>query len=157
MKHHSFYLLVLAATFSCIQSSDLKPSDIAEIKELEKGYVDGWFAENQQEAVLKVFDEDVAFIPHHGDDPVIGKENLREFFWPDGIGGIVHSFNHYPDAIEGNNGVAWIRGRFDVKYSWIDQGDTTTTFNEGNYVLIARKKEQEWKIATFIFNDPLAE
>lgn len=138
--------------------SELSEKDILNIKQLESDYVSGWFAQDQQNAVLKVFEDAAVFIPHHGDEPVIGLENLRKFFWPDGVGGIVHDFNHYPDAIEGNSRMAWIRGRFDIKYSWINVSDTTTTINKGNYVLIARKQENStWKIATFIFNDPLAE
>lgn len=90
---------------------------IKDIKQLENDYVKGWFANDPQKAVLNVFEDNVAFIPHHGDKPVVETENLRNFFWPEGIGGIVHNFNHYLDIIEGNNQVAWIRGRFDIEYS----------------------------------------
>lgn len=157
MKYTTTFLFTLGLVFSCSQNTELKQSEIEQIEQLEKDYVNGWFAETPQEAVLEVFEENVVFIPHHGDDAVIGKENLRDFFWPNGTGGIVHYFNHYPDTIEGNQSIAWVRGRFDIKYSWIEELDTVTTLNEGNYVLIARKNKQDWKIATFIFNDPVAQ
>ena len=152
----SFLLLLIAN--SCSVNTELSSTDINDIKQLEDDYVEGWFKENQQEAVLKTFEENVAFIPHHGDKPVIGIKALKDFFWPNGIGGIVNSFNHYPDTIEGNNQVAWVRGRFDINYSWIVEKDTITTVNEGNYVIIARKQDNnQWKIAAFIFNDPVAQ
>ena len=152
------FLVALALCSACNTNMELTEKDILEIKQLEKDYVNGWFEKNQKEAVISVFEKEAAFIPHHGDSPVIGVKNLEAFFWPDGVGGIVHKFNHYPDTIEGNNQIAWIRGRFDIKYSWINNTDTTTTLNEGNYVIIARKqKESQWKIATFIFNDPVAQ
>lgn len=151
-------ILLLFIVGSCNPSIELSANDISEIKQLEKGYVEGWFDDDQQKAVLGVFEDNIAFIPHHGDTPVVGVENLRDFFWPNGVGGIVNSFNHYPDTIEGNSQLAWVRGRFDINYSWVINKDTTTTVNEGNYVLIARKQEDEqWKIATFIFNDPVAQ
>lgn len=135
----------------------LSESDLVAIERLEKTYVEGWFDEDPQTMVLSAFEENAIFIPHHGDLPVIGKNNLKEFFWPNNNGGFVHSFNHYRDTIEGSGNLAWIRGRFDIKYSWIEQKDTTTTINEGNYVMIVRKQENDqWKIATFIFNDPEA-
>ena len=150
--------MILVVLNSCITNNQLSSDDLKKIKQLEDDYVKGWFADNQQKSVLKVFEENVAFIPHHGDKPVVGIKALREFFWPGGKGGIVNSFNHYPDKIEGNNQIAWLRGRFDINYSWIVDKDTTTTLNEGNYVLIARKQEDDqWKIATFIFNDPVAQ
>jgi len=157
------YLIIVLVLFSvintsCVKKQELTKNDIRAIKQLENEYVKGWFADDQQNAVLNTFEENAVFIPHHGDKPVIGTGNLADFFWPDGIGGIVHKFNHFPDTIEGNDEIAWIRGRFDIKYSWINEQDTTTTMNEGNYVLIARKqKNDEWKIATFIFNDPVAQ
>ncbi|TJY37080.1 YybH family protein [Pontimicrobium aquaticum] len=155
-------ILILFITNSCNTSNtkieELSENDLKDIEQLENDYVRAWFDDDQQNAVLNVFEDNVAFIPHHGDKPVVGIENLRNFFWPDGIGGIVNSFNHYPDKIEGNNQVAWVRGRFDIKYSWIIDKDTTTTVNEGNYVFVARKREDnQWKIATFIFNDPVAQ
>ena len=151
-------ILFLCIATSCSINTKLSSMDLKDIKQLEDDYVNGWFAKNQQEAVLKVFEENVAFIPHHGDKPVIGINALKDFFWPNGIGGIVNSFNHYLDKIEGNNQVAWVRGRFDINYSWIVDKDTITTVNEGNYVIIARKQDNtQWKIATFIFNDPVAQ
>ena len=151
-------IMILFILNSCITNNQLSSKDMKDIKQLEDDYVKGWFADNQQKAVLKVFEENIAFIPHHGDKPVIGIKALKDFFWPGGKGGIVNSFNHYPDTIEGNNQIAWLRGRFDINYSWIVEMDTTTTLNEGNYVLIARKQEDnQWKIATFIFNDPVAQ
>lgn len=159
MKYLSLcIILALALSGCCDQNRNLSENDKLKIRQLEENYVDGWFDKNQKEAVLNTFEDQAVFIPHHGDKPVIGTKEIKEFFWPDGIGGIVHEFNHYPDAIEGNNHIAWIRGRFDIKYSWISNKDTITTLNEGNYVLIARKqKENDWKIANFIFNDPVSQ
>lgn len=159
MKYNLVLFSFLVLVFlGCDTDRDLSENDIKEIQNLEIDFVKGWFKENQQEAVLSAFEKNAVFIPHHGGSSVIGTKNLKEFFWPEGIGGIVHKFNHFPDTIEGNKDVAWIRGRHCVKYSWIIKNDTITTSNEGNYVLIARKqKNLKWKIATFIFNDPVAE
>lgn len=141
----------------CTQNHEISESDKEKILELEQVFVQGWFRDNPKETVLSSFEENAVFIPHHGDKPVIGLDSLRSFFWPEGYEGIVHSFNHYPASVEGNANVAWIRGRYDVEYSWIVDNDTLSYFDAGNYVLIARKQaNDEWKIATFIFNDPIA-
>ena len=79
-------ILIVAFLVSCSASTELSEDDLSQIKQLEEDYVQGWFADDQQNAVLETFEDDAAFIPHHGDPTVIGKEKLRNFFWPDGIG-----------------------------------------------------------------------
>ena len=154
MRHIIFTCLIF---FGCYQNEVITESDKEKILELEQAFVQGWFHENPKETVLSSFEKNAVFIPHHGDTPVIGIDSLRSFFWPEGYEGIVHSFNHYPESIDGNANVAWIRGRHDVEYSWIVDNDTLRYSNAGNYVLIARKQSNDdWKIATFIFNDPIA-
>ena len=150
-------MALLSLTSGCTDSLVLTSKDLHDIEMLDRKYVESWFSDNPQQAVLDVFENGVVFIPHHGDTPVVGLEELKSFLWPESGKGIVHSFNHYPSAIDGNNHIAWVYGRFDLKYSWVVDSDTTTTTNEGNYLLIARKQENaKWKIASFISNDPEA-
>ena len=104
MKKHAIiplltiYMLSLSGCETRQKSTlELTASDISKIQALEKTYVDGWFDDDPQKVVLSAFEDNAAFIPHHGDPAVIGKENIQDFFWPGGTGGIVHYFCNFCD------------------------------------------------------------
>ncbi len=134
----------------CFLSAHLYADDQEELKILDQSYANAWKA-GDNKAVLSLFTTDAVLIPHHGDQPIVGKEAIQDFWFnPKYPPTLVPEWNRVPYEIIINGDVGIVRGR--SKLVWEYDG-VRTTIPEQNYVLIAFKKDNQWKIKWLTWND----
>ncbi len=133
---------------------DLGPADVDAVRQTNLGYPAAWLADDS-EAVMRLFAEDAALIPHRGAPPVEGKEAIRRHFWPPNPGFFkVDRYEMVVTEIGGCGDFAYSRGRFSIQFT-TDVGTERQTFsNEGNYMMLFRKREGSWPIFRYIWTDP---
>lgn len=148
------FLFTMACT-SGRKDYPLSEDDKKAIQSVLNIYATGWNAENPQESIKSLFVEDAVLMPHHGDPQVKGKGNIRNHFWPPGLSGFKVNFYDF-DIMEitGRADLAYSRGRYSISFSFESDGESKTLNNAGNYVMLFRKVEDEWKISGYIWNDP---
>src|SRR5690348_563361 len=61
----------------------LTPADLASLRSVMAAYRNAWIAADRA-AVLALFTDDAVLLPHHGDDPVVGRAAMERFWWPAG-------------------------------------------------------------------------
>jgi uncharacterized protein (TIGR02246 family) len=156
-----FALLVTAfvapAAFSSAGSpgTALSAEDREAIRRLADSYATAWL-EGNPEAVVENFTEDAVLMPHHGVAPVKGVEAIRRFWWPpDSPPVSVSRIRLVPEEISGEAGLGYVRGRFSLVFTMEGAEGTQTFSNEGNYLMIVRKEAGGWRIARYIWNDPV--
>lgn len=139
-----------------VPASGLSEQDVSAIRAVLQGYATGWHAEDPQEAILSLFVDDAVLLPHHGAPQVEGTERIRRHFWPAGLTGFrVNSYDFEVMEIAGEGRLAYSRGRYAISFSFEEGGEERKLSNEGNYVMLFKKSGDEWKIAHYIWNDPL--
>ncbi len=137
-------------------NSALSSEDVEVIRAALNTYATGWNAENPQKTILDLFVEDAVFLPHHGAAQVEGKENIEKHFWPAGLSGFkVNSYDFEIREFTGAADLAYSSGRYSISFSFENNGVMQTLNNAGNYVMIFRKVNSEWKISRYIWNDPV--
>jgi len=127
--------------------------DEAAVVALYDAYHTTWMPNDSSvpNAVMQLFADDGAILPHHGDPIVAGRKNIRNHWFPDNqIGGTVDRFTHTVERVEVAESLGYIYGRFSLAYTY--EG-TVTTF-DGNQLMIARKESDGWKIVAVMWNDP---
>lgn len=151
-------LLAGCAGLESRQSESLSESDVASIRAVMNTYATGWNAQNPRQSIMSLFTDDAVLLPHHGDPQVEGKEAIERHFWPEGLTGFrVDSYEFEIREITGHPGLAYSRGRYAITFSFEDAGELRTLSNEGNYMMIFRSFRGDWKIARYIWNDPVAQ
>lgn len=147
---------LLATGCSSERDASLSRGDIIAIQNLNEVYTSAWMA-NDREAVMDLFTEDAVLIPHHGNPAVEGREAIRGFFWPmEGPLAVVTGFDMVAEDIEGNNRIAYVRGRFSLGFYMDSEEERTTYSNEGNFVMIVEKdRGGSWRISNYVWNDAL--
>lgn len=149
-------MILLTGCMSGQNNVSLSEEDKKSIRSVLETYASGWNAENPQETIMSLFADDAVILPHHGDPQVEGKENIRNHFWPAGLTGFrVNSYDFEIMEITGNRDLAYSRGRYAISFSFEDNGEMRTLNNGGNYIMILTRVEDEWKIARYIWNDPV--
>jgi len=150
------YAIISLCFFQCAQfdsekNSGLNDLDIKEIRATRLAYTDGWMR-NDSTLVLKSLTKDVVLIPHHGNLPIVGIDSVKAFWWPeDALPTKVKLFTSEIDEISGINNMAYVRGRFRLEFEY----DAKVYSNEGNFVNILRKENENWKLSRLIWNDPV--
>ncbi len=140
----------LATSFATNVALAGEASDKKAVLALDKAYNTTW-KDGDADAVMALFVEDAVVIPHHGDDPIEGKAALRNFWFPEGGSPtLVPIFDHVPDEVMIHGDVGVVRGRFSL--AWIYEG-TRTEIPSGNYVNIALRTEDGWRIKWLTWND----
>lgn len=125
-------------------------SDVAALRALDQSYATAWM-NGDADGVMALFTEDATLVPHHGDTPVEGHKAIRDnWFNPDYPPTVVPESVREPAEIfiSGNRGV--VRGR--ARLVWEYEG-TRTTIPESNYVMIAVRQDQGWRIRLLTWND----
>jgi len=124
--------------------------DTAALRALDQAYAAEWI-EGDADGVMSLFTEDATLVPHHGDAPIKGRVAIRDFWFnPDYAPTVVPEWRR--ESVEifvlGDTGV--VRGR--ARLVWEYDG-TRTTIPEGNYVLIAVRRDEDWRIRLLTWND----
>jgi uncharacterized protein (TIGR02246 family) len=133
---------------------EFAPADADAVRLANLAYTSAWLA-NDAEAVMRLFTEDAVLIPHHGVAPVEGKPAVRRHFWPPNSSFFrVDSFRMTPAEIGGCGDLAFARGRFSLQFTTEAGGKRQTLSNEGNYLMVFRRREGQWLISRYIWNDP---
>jgi len=100
---------------------------------------------------MALFTEDATLVPHHGDASIKGNEAIRKFWFdPNYAPTVVAEWRREPAEIfvSGDTGV--VRGRACLVWEY---GGTRTTIPEGNYVMIAARQGEVWRIRLLTWND----
>ncbi len=149
MKCISILLVLVIMAASSSASAD-ESEDILALRALDQSYAKGW-KEGDADKVMALFTEDATLVPHHGDEPIKGHAAIRNFWFnPDYPPTVVPFWTRKPEEFFISGDVGVVRGT--ARLVWEFDGVRTTIPN-GNYVLIAVRREQEWRIRMLTWND----
>ncbi|NNF57715.1 MAG: SgcJ/EcaC family oxidoreductase [Rhodothermaceae bacterium] len=157
-RNAAFAFAGLALLFvGCTAPSSPPPSacvftaeDEISVREAVQRYVDAWLS-NEADAVMATLTEDIVLQPHHGDDPVVGAEAVRAWWFPEGPPTVITAFTVETRVVSGCGSLAYAWGRSSV--IWTTEGESFS--NEGNALsVLSRGDDGTWKIAHQIWNDP---
>jgi uncharacterized protein (TIGR02246 family) len=149
MKYVITFLIVAMLTTVAPLRAD-EQADIFALRELDQAYRTEWI-EGDADGVMALFTRDATLVPHHGDEPVKGHEAIRNFWFnPDYPPTIIPEWTRKPVEFFISGDVGVIRGT--ARLVWEYDG-TRTTIPNGNYVLIAVRREDGWRIRMLTWND----
>lgn len=142
--------IALATLFAGRPALADEQEDMASLRALDQAYATEWI-DGDADGVMSLFTEDATLVPHHGDAPIKGHKAIRNFWFnPDYAPTVVPEWRR--EAVEifisGDMGV--IRGR--ARLVW-EYAGTRTTIPEGNYVMIAVRGDEGWRIRLLTWND----
>lgn len=147
----AFVFLVAATTF--IANRPLlaaEQQDMVALRALDQAYATEWI-EGDAEGVMALFTHDATLVPHHGDAPIVGHDAIREFWFnPDYPPTTIPEWRREAAEVLVLGDVGVVRGR--ARLVWEYDG-IRTTIPEGNYVLIAVRVEEDWRIRMLTWND----
>jgi uncharacterized protein (TIGR02246 family) len=124
--------------------------DEAALRALDQAYATAWI-NGDADGVMALFTEDATLVPHHGVAPVKGQDAIRKnWFDPDYAPTVVPESVRQPAEIFISGDIGVVRGR--ARLVWEYEG-TRTTIPEGNYVMIAIRHDQGWRIRMLTWND----
>ncbi len=124
--------------------------DTDALRALDQAYASEWM-ENDADGVMALFTEDATLVPHHGDTPVVGAEAIRRFWFnPDYPPTVVPAWDRHAKEILVMGDVGVVRGR--MRLVWEYDG-VRTTIPDGNYVMIAVRTDDGWRIRMLTWND----
>ncbi|MBT8078490.1 MAG: SgcJ/EcaC family oxidoreductase [Gammaproteobacteria bacterium] len=120
------------------------------LQALDQAYADNWKAADA-DGVIALFTEDATLVPHHGDPPITGRESIRNFWFdPAYPPTLIREWTRDAKEIFVSGDVGVVRGR--ARLVWDYEG-MRTTIPESNYVLIAVRLGDDWKIRILTWND----
>lgn len=149
MRLMQVVLCLIGASFAFASYAD-ETDDVAALKALDQAYKREWM-DFDPEGVMSLFTEDATLVPHHGDDPVVGADAIRQFWFdPSYSPTIVTDWERVPQEVLVIGDVGIVRGR--ARLTWEYEG-VRTRAPEGNYVLIATRQTDGWRIRMLTWND----
>jgi uncharacterized protein (TIGR02246 family) len=120
------------------------------LRALDQAYATEWM-DGDADGVMALFTDDATLVPHHGDPPVKGREAIRDFWFnPDYSPTVVREWTRKASEIFVQDDIGIVRGR--ARLVWEYEG-TQTTIPEGNYVMIAVRRGDGWRIRMLTWND----
>ena len=124
--------------------------DVASLQALDLAYAAEWI-EGDADGVMALFTEDATLVPHHGDAPIKGHKAIRDFWFnPDYAPTVVPEWRRESSEIFVSGDMGVVRGR--AQLVWEYDG-TRTMIPEGNYVMIALRRDKDWRIRLLTWND----
>ena len=124
--------------------------DDSALRVLDAVYAARWI-DADADGVMKLFTEDATIVPHHGDTPIVGKAAIRKFWFnPDYPPTVVTEWSREPAEVLVLGDAGIVRGR--ARLIWEFDG-VRTTIPEMNYVLIAERRDGDWRIRMLTWND----
>ena len=147
----SLLLLIVVATMVPGNPSRAdEQADMSALKSLDQAYASEWI-EGDADGVMALFTEDATLVPHHGDAPIKGHDAIRNFWFnPDYPPTVVPEWTRKASEIFISGDVGVVRGT--ARLVWEYDG-TRTTIPNGNYVLIAVRMGDAWRIRMLTWND----
>ena len=125
-------------------------ADLDALRALDQAYALEWLDGNA-EKVLALFTDDATLVPHHGDMPIKGKEAINKFWFdPQYPPTVVPEWRREPAEVFVMGDIGVVRGR--ARLVW-EYAGTRTTIPEGNYVMIAVRLDEGWRIRMLTWND----
>ena len=141
-------VLTVSATGQLVLADEKQ--DVAELRALDQDYASAWL-KGDPEGVLALFTENATLVPHHGDPPIKGKEAIEEFWFnPDYAPTVVAEWRRQSAEIIISGDMGLVRGR--ARLVW-EYAGTRTTIPDGNYVMIAMRGGEGWRIRMLTWND----
>lgn len=138
-----------AALAACSASgAGFTGDDEAAVRALEEAYRTAWLA-NDSTAVMATLSPDAVLMPS-GVEPLAGDSAIRAFWWPaDGSETTVTSYEIAIDEVEGSRGLAFLRGRGSLEFTYRSPFDEVTTHSsEAVHLSLARRgADGQWRIA----------
>ena len=124
--------------------------DLDALRALDQAYALEWLDGNA-DSVLALFTEDATLVPHHGDTPIKGKEAIKKFWFdPQYPPTVVPEWRREPAEVFVMGDIGVVRGR--ARLVW-EYAGKRTTIPEGNYVMIAVRLDEGWRIRMLTWND----
>ena len=124
--------------------------DKAALLALDQAYASEWMT-GDADSVMALFTDDATLVPHHGDTPIEGNESIRDFWFnPDYPPTVVPEWPREAKEVFVLGDVGVVRGRAGLVWEY---DGTRTTIPEMNYVLIAVRTGEGWKIRMLTWND----
>jgi uncharacterized protein (TIGR02246 family) len=150
-------LLLLTPMMKAGGNRSLSPEDIAKIKRVHSQYETAWL-KGDADGVRALFTEDCVLLPPHADKPRVGQKGLNEFWFPpDAPTTTVTKLLLTPEGITGDGEIATAWGAFEVAWTTIQDGKTTSASHEGMFLNVLRKQaDGEWKFTHHMWDDPVA-
>lgn len=146
--------LVLAAS-GCTQTAGapFTAGDSAAVHELERAYTGAW-VRNDTTAVLATLTADAVLLPSRN-EPRSGLDSIRAFWFPAGPPTVVTAYETRIDEIAGVADLAYVRGRGDLSFEWVDDaGERQQRRSRSTFLMIARRSaDGDWKIARRMWSD----
>lgn len=149
MRTIALTTLLATAVIGGVAVAD-EEADIEALRTLDQAYALEWIDGNA-DGVMALFTDNATLVPHHGDAPIKGEEAIKEFWFdPSYAPTVVPEWRREPVEIFviGDTGVVRGRSRLVWEYS-----GTRTTIPEGNYVMIAVRLSEGWRIRMLTWND----
>ena len=149
----AFLLFALTLMVGCQPKlSVYTADDEAAVRAICQQFNIAWLAGNSDD-VLALYTPDAVLIPHHGEKPIAGKENIRQYWFnPEYPPTRVLKMENTIAEAEGSGDMAFVRGTGYLEYEFQHQRYS----NRGNFVQIFKRSSNGWKIFRHIWNDPLA-
>lgn len=147
------FLLGLACAHAPAPRTDDRAAAEA-LREVQETYRRAWLA-NDASAVLGVFAPDAVLLPHHGLNPVLGVDAIRQFWFAPGppTGITLLELEYEEIAAEGDRGL--VRGRSRVEWTVRRGSELERWANAGTFLtLLRRGPDGVWRITHHVWDDP---
>lgn len=124
------------------------------LRAVHEAYRRAWLA-NDREGVLRCFDPGAVLLPHHGLEPMVGLEAIRQFWFAPGPPTEITLFEQDYDevAVDGSRGL--VRGRSRVQWTVQKGSELERWKNSGTFLTVLRRGDDgAWRITHLIWDDP---
>jgi uncharacterized protein (TIGR02246 family) len=147
--------LLFCASLASAEST-LSDDDITKIKQVHRHYEQAWL-KGDADGIRALFTEDSVLLPHHGDPPRVGRNELNAFWFPpDAPPSKILKLKLDIKDIGGNAQIAYVWGFDEVAWSTTQEGKTQTASNKGTFLNVLKKQPSgEWRISHHMWDDPL--
>ena len=129
------------------------PADWQALRMLEKAYVDGWVA-NDQEKVMATIHPDAVIIPS-GMSAIRGAEKIAEFWFPsDGSTTTVTSYRTTISDVHVHGDTGWLYGNGELSFTWRKGDERMERSQKSTFTMIARRETNgQWRIVHRMWSD----
>lgn len=139
-----------------ITGGDLSAEDVNRIKEVHKKYEEAWL-KGDAKGVLELFTDDCVLLPPHADKPRLGREGLKEYWFPPNAPPtVITKLVVTPQDIRGDGQVAYVWGTDEVAWTTVKDGKTVAASHKGIFLNVLRKQTNgEWKLSHHMWDDKI--